>query len=220
MAEKARLIEVSGTYRREIAYLDLETYKVPCAWWSPAGEFLGRRWSAFMAGVTLADGRIAILSDGLRMLTGEGDEPGFLRRISEVIDGRPVTYRATRKFDEMILKGRYTYARRGPAPEPFYYAMPGAEGLTWNCERPDPTGFWENVRERELDSARVSETFASDSALVAVHLLRDVCELIGAYGEPDDECARWLVEVLRDEEAAFAALYGEGWGETMGFVAP
>ena len=30
----------------------------------------------------------------------------------------------------MILKGRYTYARRGPAPEPFYPAMPSAESMT------------------------------------------------------------------------------------------
>ena len=34
--------------------------------------------------------------------------------------------------------------------------------------------------------------------LVLVHLLRDVAELIGAYGQPDTVCEAWLRKVLDD----------------------
>lgn len=194
-------VEVPGSFRSDLTFLDLETRKVPCDWTSPAGEKLGRRWSAFLAGVT-SFRRITLVESA-------GDEEGFLTGVREAIESPRVVYRATRKFDEMILKGRYTYARRGPAPEPFYPAMPGADALAWTCERPDPAGFWESARSRELASADVSEMYERDSGLVLIHLLRDVCELIGAYGEPDELCEAWLYCVLTDDEFAFAALYGE-----------
>jgi hypothetical protein len=188
-------LTVPGTFCDETAYVDLETVKVPCAWTSPAGESLSRRWSAFLAGVGY-NGRITIVER-------TGTEPMFLAGVRGALGSAgTIVYRATRKFDEMILKGRYTYARRGPAPEPFYPAMPGAEELSWRCERPDPDGFWESVRERELDSARVSETYRTDPDLVRLHLLRDVAELIGAYGDPDSECEDWLVRVLTDDDFA------------------
>ena len=188
-------LTVPGTFHDETAYVDLETVKVPCEWTSPAGESLSRRWSAFLAGVGY-NGRITIVER-------TGTEPMFLAGVRGALGAAgTVVYRATRKFDEMILKGRYTYARRGPAPEPFYPAMPGAEELSWVCERPDPEGFWESVRERELDSRNVSETYRTDPALVRLHLLRDVAELIGAYGEADPECEDWLVRVLTDDEFA------------------
>jgi hypothetical protein len=192
-----RVVEIPGRYLSGVAYLDLETVKVPCDWTSPAGEKLGRRWSAFLAGVAW-DGAIRLVE------REEGEtELGYLASVRNVMLGSDtIVYRATRKFDEMILKGRYTYARRGPAPEPFYPVMPEAEDLTWSCERPDPDGFWESVRERELASRNVSETWMSDPGLVRLHLLRDVCELIGAYGEADPECEDWLVRVLSDDDFA------------------
>jgi hypothetical protein len=182
-------VEVPGKFRDGVTFLDLETVKVPCEWTSPAGEKLGRRWSAFLAGV--ADG------GRITLVERTGSEEDFLTGVREAIRTPAVSYRATRKFDEMILKGRFTYARRGPAPEPFYPAMPGAEDLVWVCERdlPEP---WASLRERELASALVPETYATDPGLVLIHLLRDVCELIAAYGEPDAECEAWLRRVLMD----------------------
>ena len=142
-------IEVPGNFRCDAAFLDLETVKVPCDWTSPAGEKLGRRWSAFLAGVAIA-GSIVIVE-------ATGGEENFLTGVSEAIaPATTVVYRATRKFDEMILKGRYTYARRGPAPEPFYPAMPGAESPPGSRERPDPTGEWESMRDREPGLLRPS----------------------------------------------------------------
>jgi hypothetical protein len=195
-------MKVPGNFRNDAAFLDLETVKVPCDWVSPAGEKLSRRWSAFLAGVAIA-GSIVIVE-------ATGSEEAFLTGVAEAVaPATTVVYRATRKFDEMILKGRYTYARRGPAPEPFYPAMPGAEDLEWVCERPDPTGEWEAMRERELASADVSATYENDSGLVLIHLLRDMAELIGAYGEPDKECAEWCRRVLTDSDFAEEVLFGD-----------
>jgi hypothetical protein len=184
--------------------------KVPCDFTFPSGEKLGRRWSAFLAGVG-RNGEIRFVE------RDRDDEEGFLTGVWEAIGGESayeVVYRATRKFDEMILKGRFTYARRGPAPEPFYPALPDADYLNWVCERPDPTGEWESMRARELPSADVSATYYGrdgaerDTGLVLIHLLRDVAELIGAYGEPDAECAAWCRKVLTDEEFAERVLFG------------
>jgi hypothetical protein len=195
-----RVVEIPGRYLSGVAYLDLETTKVPCDWTSPAGEKLGRRWSAFMAGIAW---------DGAVWLVERDAEPeaAYLASVRAVMPGADTAlYRATRKFDEMILKGRYTYARRGPAPEPFYPAMPDAEDMTWDCRRPDPEGRWESLRDRELASKDVSDVYRTNPGLVRVHLLRDVCELIGAYGEPDAECELWLTEVLNDWDYASGLL--------------
>lgn len=188
-------VDVPGKFRSDVCFLDLETVKVPtrAGFRMKTGERLGYRWSAFLAGVT-SYRRISIVER-------YESEEAFLAGVREEIGSvRAVVYRATRKFDEMILKGRFTYARRGPEDVAFYPAMPGAEELTWRCERPDPSGYWESVRVRELDSARVSNTYRTDPGLVRLHLLRDVAELIGAYGYPDPECEEWLVRVLSDDD--------------------
>lgn len=194
-------VSVPGSWRDDRAYLDIETVKVPCDYRFASGERLGRRWSAFLAGV--ATGGSVVL---VERTAGEED---FLTGVAEAVwPATTVVYRATRKFDEMILKGRYTYARRGPAPEPFYPAMPGAEDLAWDCRRPEPGSRIESMRERELESARVSETYATDAELVLIHCLRDVVELIAAYGEPDGTCLRWCEKVLADRGLAELVLFG------------
>jgi hypothetical protein len=183
-------IEVPGRFRSGICYLDIETRKVPCRWAFPNGVPLRRRWSAFMVGVT-SFRRITIVESA-------GDEREFLAGVREAIgEADTVLYRGTRQFDEMVLKGRFTYARRGPAEVPFYPAMPGAEELTWDQRRvlPEP---WRTLRERELDSRYVPEVYERDPVLVLVHNLRDVVELIAGYGEPDEECAAWCRRVLTD----------------------
>lgn len=200
------LIEVPGSYREEIAYLDLETVKVPCDWTSPAGEKLGRRWSVFMAGVAM-NGVIEIIER-------TGTEEECLAGIDRAIGlADTVLYRATRKFDEMILKGRYTYARRGPAPAPFYPALPDAEGLIWDCRRPEPDGEWEALRDRELMSRGLWDQWTGGAPgareLVLIHNLRDIVELIGAYGEPDAECEAWCRRVLTDREFARRAIFDD-----------
>lgn len=193
-------VEIPGEYLDGIAYLDIETRKVPCRWSFDNGVPLSRRWSAFMVGVALGE-RIMILES-------IENERALLSGVREAIGGADtVLYRATRKFDEMILKGRFTYARRGPAEVPFYPAMPGAEDLTWDQRRHLPAP-WDSVRERELDSRYVPEVYARDPNLVLIHNLRDVVELVAGYGEPDAECEAWCRKVLTDLTYADAIING------------
>jgi hypothetical protein len=194
-------IKVPGRFLDAVAYLDIETRKVPCRWAFPDGTPLRRRWSAFMVGVATA-GQITIVEsveNERALLTGAREAIG---------KADTVLYLGSRKFDEMILKGRFTYARRGPAPEPFYPAMPDAEELTWDQYRtlPEP---WRSLRERELDSRYVPEVYAREPDLVLIHNLRDVVWLVAAYGEPDEECEAWCRKVLTDRMFADSVLYGD-----------
>jgi hypothetical protein len=192
-------VDIPGQFLGDkVAYLDLETRKVPCKWEFPSGEKLSRRWMAFIAGVA-TNGKITIIESS-------GDEHSFLSGTRMAIgQADTVVYRATNSFDEGILKGRYTYARRGLAEVPFYPAMPDAEALTWDRRR--DLGDLADVRERELDSRYVS-VYERDPGLVLVHNLRDVVELVLAYGEPDEEADAWGRKVLTDRSFADAELFG------------
>jgi hypothetical protein len=183
-----------------VAYLDLETRKVPCDWSFPSGERLRRRWSAFLAGIATA-GEITIVETA-------SSEREFLQATRDSIGAADtVIYRATRQFDEMILKGRFTNARRALAAEPFYLAMPGAEALTWDCRKHDPESEWQAMRARELPSKEVPAMYEINPDLVMLHLLRDMAELIGAYGQPDPTCEAWLRRVLTDPVFGDSLLY-------------
>ena len=173
------------------AYLDLETRKVPCDWSFPSGERLRRRWSAFLAGIATA-GEITIVETA-------SSEREFLQAVrTEIGKADTVIYRATRQFDEMILKGRFTNARRALAAEPFFTVMPGAEDLTWDCRKHDPDSAWQQARPGDIPSKDVPVHYELNPGLVLLHLLRDVAELVGAYGQPDPVCEAWLRRVLTD----------------------
>jgi hypothetical protein len=202
-------VPVPGRFLDAIAYLDLETRKVPCRWVFPSGEKLGRRWSAFIAGVATRG--------SIKIVESAGDERAFLAGVRAAVGkADTILYRATNTFDEGILRGRYTYARRGWAPEPFYPAMPDADTLTWDRRKHDPRNPWQAMRERELDSRYVSVTYERDSALVLVHNLRDIVELIGAYGEPDAKCEKWCKRVLTDADFAYVQVFGPDWSSVEG----
>ena len=183
------------------AYLDLETRKVP----APAGfrmrngEPLRNRWSVLMAG-------IASYADGIRLIESADSEESMLAAIANVIGDREAVYSATREFDEMILKGRFTNARRAHEPVPFYPAMPGAEATEWRNLRGTP-GY---PRATDVPSREVPVA-ATDGRidLVLVHLLRDVCELVLADGNPDAECEAWCLDVLRSTDFAREAIFGD-----------
>ena len=185
------VVSVPGRFLDAVAYLDLETRKVPCTWSFPSGEKLKRRWSAFLAGVATA-GTITIVESA-------GSEMDFLQAVRDTIGtADTVVYRATRQFDEMILKGRFTNARRALAEFPFYPVMPGAEELMWDCRKHDPDSEWQAYRAADIPSKDVPAIYELNPDLVMLHLLRDVCELIGAYGQPDTACEAWLRKVLTD----------------------
>jgi hypothetical protein len=193
-------LKVPGWF--EGTMLDLETVKVPTAegFRLPSGEPLRRRWSIALAGVA-RDGRVWIVA-------GEGDEATALEELGDALaSSETVTYAATREFDEMICRGRFTNARRAHLPAPTFPVVPGAEEIGWRN-----LGASSRVSREanDLPSRDVPAALArGDVDAVMVHLLRDVAELILLAGRPDATASEWCSRVLREPGFALAELYGD-----------
>lgn len=205
-------VEVPGTFDADVAFLDLETAKVPCDYRMSNGELLRKRWAIVMAGLAL-DGGISV------MTPTAPDDDLFLGDLGARLTGNVgVVYQATRQFDEMICRGRFTTARRAHAPSAFFPAVPGADFLPW--KNLGYVGSPEDAeREADCDSRDVPALLGFDPVgggkrklpnadLVMIHLLRDVVELILAAGNPDPICRAWCVGVLTSRSAAWDALFG------------
>lgn len=199
------VVRVPGHFSDEAAFLDLETVKVPAGsvgsegFRMKSGELLRKRWSAFMAGVAY-DGEIRILEQ-------TNSEQDFLVGVRAAIgNADTVVYAATREFDEMILKGRFTNARRAHENIPFFPAMPGAYELWWRNMGVLDKGD----RTKDTDSKGVWREYNSGlRELVLIHNLRDVAELILAAGDPDETCAVWCRTVLLwDNSYVYSLLWG------------
>jgi hypothetical protein len=192
-------VTVPGCFRDDVAFIDLETRKVPApeGFRMKNGEPLRRRWQAFLAGV----GR----GGKIRICENTGDEVAFLADVRCAIG--PATdnvYGATREFDEMILRGRFTNARRANEDRPFFPHLVDADAFRWwnvgsgpppvyrapDCASRDVPYLWEN----------------GSRGLVLIHLLRDVAELILRDGAPDEDAVKWLDRVLGDTSFALRAL--------------
>lgn len=199
-------LKVPGRFadRSGAALLDIETRKVPVegGYEMPNGEVLKTRWEAFLIGIAVG-GEIVLV---------EGPEP--LAGAAEVLAGvRTVVYGATREFDEMILRGRFTNARRAHAPEPFYPALDGAEEIEWVNVGPTPPAIKPKRSATDVKGRDVSATWDGrgrepDSAAVMIHNLRDLAELILTSAAPDRECAEWCERVLLDDAFANGQIFG------------
>lgn len=193
------LIPVPGRFAENVAMVDVETWKVPtpAGYRMPNGEVLKKRWAVCLAGVA-RDGMITIVDP-------EGDELAGLADVSVLLAGSDrVVYGATREFDQMILSGRFTNARRAHLPEPTWPAVDGAEELPW--ENVGISHHYE--RGPDVQSRGVSETLKrGEWEPVFVHLLRDVCELILSSASPGPKCRRWCEQVLVDYDFAAGLFY-------------
>lgn len=187
-------IQVPGVFDPRVGFVDVETEKVltPDDYWMPNGERLAKRWSVIAAGIA---------SDGLIEIVYEGDEEERLRELGWRCAGlTELRYSATRQFDEMVLRGRFTNARRAHLPEPTFPAMPGAERAKWkNCTRKE----FPPSRHNDMESKLVPAYWAQGARKkVLAHLLRDVVELILLFGNPDPECEIWCYKVLQEPNFA------------------
>lgn len=193
-------IEVPGTFAADRAFLDLETVKVPADYRMANGEMLRRRWSIAMAGIAL-EGKIDLFDS-------EGDERYVLEAIADALAPvDEVVYGATREFDEMICKGRFTNARRAHAPAPVFPAVPWADELRWtNIGAAKPDAY----RSPDVESRDVPKILETDRTRVLVHLLRDVAELILVAGSPDAIARKWCEDVLVSWGFALVALREAG----------
>jgi hypothetical protein len=198
-------IEVPGEFESGIAYLDVEFRKVETGGYIMAnGENLRRRCQVFLVGVAV---------NGVVRLVEEDDagELGLLVGVRKAIGpATTVVYEATRQYDEMVLKGRMTNARRAFAAEPFFPVMPGANDLEWVNGHAGNNHQFADTRSatdlRGIDAPAGWEDGRYEQ--VMVHNLRDVAELVASFGSPDAECLAWCVRVLADDEFARDQIFG------------
>ena len=185
-------IKVPGSFSATESFVDVETAKVPTplGYTMPNGEPLSRRWRVIAAGAATG-GEIVLVHDEseVKLLNGFG---------KELLIERPIVYSATREFDEMSLKGRFTYVRRAHLPEATWPAMPYAEKYDWRNGK-------NAVRLRRMASDCASKDVPDlwakgNQEAVLVHLLRDVAELIVRFGEPNKECRWWCTRVLLESD--------------------
>lgn len=190
-------VTVPGSFATGAAFLDLETVKVaaPAGFRMSNGEALKRRWSIALAGLAL-DGEILIVDP-------EGDEAAGLAELGSLMAGTgEVVYAATREFDEMICRGRFTNARRAHLPAPTFPAVPGAEDLAWR-NLGSLANHLNAVRGADIPSREVPVGLTDGRReAVMVHLLRDVAELILLAGNPDEDCRDWCEWVLLNYDFA------------------
>jgi hypothetical protein len=189
-----KLISIPGQIPPGIAYLDLETRKTPTDnYIMDNGEPLRRRWQAFAAGVASGE-QISIIASEW--------EEHLLTLIAQEIEDNTIKYAATRQFDEMIMKGRFTNARRAHETAPFFPVMPGAEQREWVNIYKIVTGTEVTGRVADIPSRLVPKAWDDGRrAVVLVHLLRDVCELILAETR-DYHLIEWCLKILGDTRYA------------------
>lgn len=203
-------IRVPGKFRDGSALLDLETVKVPTGGFRMRnGEILRNRWSIAMAGVAL-DGVIGLID-------ADGDERYALGALAdEISTADEVVYGATREFDEMICKGRFTNARRAHESIPFFPAVPEVNDLSWRNVGTEKSAARRSSDCPSRDVPTLLRKGGQENWLtVTIHLLRDVADLILVSGDPDAECARWCRNVLASWGFAKSEILGRSttWAE-------
>jgi hypothetical protein len=195
------LVPLPGRASDGSAYIDIETRKIDFGKQLPDGWVMRRRWSAFMIGVGTAE--------GIRIMATY-DESALLLAASRVVGNRVAVYAGTREFDEMILKGRFTNARRAHSREVIYPSMPGASGLVWkNIHKQTRMAVSTLTRSVDTKSKSVNEAWCSDEdgrELVMVHNLRDVAELMYADQKCDAKTRAWIKMVMFSNAYALTAI--------------
>lgn len=195
------VIPIPGNVSDGTAYLDIETRKIDFGKYLDDGWLLKRRWSAFAIGIA---------AGGAVTLCATYDEPLLLKSAAELIGHRSITYAATRQFDEMILKGRFTNARRAHADRPMYEAMPGASSHVWhNIIREVRQSQIGLLRSEDVHSKDVPDLWCTDNrTIILVHLLRDVLELVMADMKANAEARAWIRRVLFSNSYAIELIEG------------
>lgn len=181
------------------AWVDIETKKVPAPY--PAWPYK-KRWSVFMVGLAYQN------DTDLHVQVYSGTEAELIDYLTELFfeDRMPdsVVYSATRGFDELVLEGRFTNARRPPQQFPGPWPHLPARLLPWKNVRKEAQPLIVR-RYPDVESAKVPDLWSSgderNRALVAWHCYKDVAELLLR----DPYCVNWLKPVVR---ASLAKDYG------------
>jgi len=159
-------VELPAELPEGVAYVDIETEKVALE--DPVPGF-PRRWRPFLVGI--ASGRTLALIAGF--------EAELVAEVERRLTGREVRYAATKRFDELVLTGRFTHARRAPLSEPGPWPAMAVDAVTWRNLGRLPAAY----RAEDVPSREAPEAWNDDRAgLVLVHCLRDVVELMAFDG--------------------------------------
>ncbi len=154
----------------DVCWLDIETVKVE----APAGWPNRMRWMPVMVGVGSFDcfGEFLVElfeADDLSLAS----EAKLMAEVSAAVEPfGEIVYNATREFDEMILKGRFTNARRAHTSEPG----------SWPHLRFD--GEWRNLKSKvrieripDIESRLVPDAWkAGEREVIRTHCRRDVID--------------------------------------------
>ncbi len=172
-----------------VAYVDIETEKVELA--NPVRGF-PRRWRPFLVG----------LASGSTLTLVAGEEAELATEVERLLAGHEVRYAATKRFDELVLTGRFTNARRAPLPEPGPWPTVAVDAATWKNLGRQP----ENDRAADVASIEAPVAwYDGRERAVLVHCLRDVAELLYAEGFELAWCREVLGASVADAERLLLA---------------
>jgi hypothetical protein len=174
---------------KSVIWLDIETRKID----APTSWPYQRRWQPFMIGFCGAS------DPGIfwAMVVASENELALIEFMREfVYDGDlEIRFKATRDFDEMVLRGRFTNARRALSNVPGDWPNLNDEKITWKNIRKQ---LGEKLFERSEDcrSKDVPVLWAKgEKKIVTRHCLRDVIELF--LCDPEVKLAKSLALKLK-----------------------
>lgn len=184
---------------KRVTWVDIETRKVEC---EPilreSGEVIRKKWEPILIGA----GYFA--DDGFWIeMTWGWEGKGWSDTMLEMkLDSDEMIYCATREFDEMVLKGRFTNARRAHLPK----RPKEWEGIE------ESLFAWRNIRREmrpamvrgvDVESRLVPEVWPEKEKEVLVHLFRDVLDLVvrdPMTPELDEEAKREVEKLMTNFE--------------------
>lgn len=152
-----------------ILWLDIETRKVD----APASWSQKRRWQPFMLGMAAASDPGVMWA-----MVVSGTEAELVEHLKD-FEGYEIRYAATREFDEMVLRGRFTNARRAHSKNAGSWPNVDTVDLKWkNIRKQLRHRGWE--RAADVASKDVPTVWSANGyhqKLVAKHCLRDVLDM-------------------------------------------
>jgi hypothetical protein len=174
---------------RPVIWLDIETRKVA----APEYWQYKTRWQPFMIAVAGA------CDPGILFITVVSGTEKELMEFMEQFEDYEIRYSATREFDEMVLRGRFTNARRAHNKVAGKWANMDNAKVTWHNMRKEigksrlPRSHW------DVESKNVPANWAKgNTEEVALHCERDVIELV--LQDPDihlsEELRADLIKIL------------------------
>lgn len=173
---------VLKTKRKNATWIDIETKKVftPAGFLMDTGEPMRRRWEPIAIGV----GFIFEGDFWVECTCNWSSWAVWTSSLREYAD--VMVYHATREFDEMVLKGRFTNARRAHLMRPGPWPHIGANDFDWVNIKKVSRG----IRDRGVDvpSKYVPDIWPTDPDRVLVHLIRDIMLL--AENDPENKITR------------------------------